>query len=558
MARIDRCEALPVGVARGGAYGPPVRLGIDFGTTRTVVAMADRGNYPVVTFESDVGDATEWFPSVVAERGGELRFGHDALAVARDPEWTSLRSVKRFLSAGRAGVAEPVRIGSLEIGAAELVARFLDALRNALATRSNVARALKKSSTLEAVVATPANALCTQRLLTLDAFRGAGFEVRAMLNEPSAAGFEYAHRHARTLSSVREHVLVYDLGGGTFDASLVRMTGTHHEVVTTSGIGQLGGDDFDRVLADLVLEKAARPDAPSFAALAESSPALAARLLDECRAAKEALAATARKVTVDVDPVFGGGLEPVSIATAAFYEAATPLVNRTLEALAPVLKAESRDGAEEPAAEEGLPEGVAGLYVVGGASALPIIGRLLRARFGRRVHRSPYPHAAVAIGLAIAGDEEAGFELVDRLSRNFGVFREEDGGARATYDAILTRDLALPRAGDPPLVIERRYRAAHDLGHYRFFECSDFDAGGAPRGEIAPLTDVRFPFARALQEKLARHSDATLADWPVHRLAQEGPLVVERYAVDASGMVEVTITDLESGYHTTSRLGALG
>ena len=517
--------------------------------------MADRGNYPVVTFESEIGDATEWFPSVVAERRGELRFGHDALAVARDPEWTTLRSVKRYLSAG-SGV---VRVGSIELPAAELVSRFLDALVTALRTRSNVARAIKKDATLEAVVATPANALCTQRLLTLDAFRAAGFDVRAMLNEPSAAGFEYAHRHARTLSSSREHVVVYDLGGGTFDASLVRMTGTHHDVLTTSGVGRLGGDDFDRVLAELVLAKAARPGQAS---LADLSPSEAARLLDECRAAKEALAATARKVTVDLDGVFDGG-GAISVATADFYDAATPLVNRTLDALLPVLQTEAAGASEgvvasADAGDLGLPSDVAGLYVVGGASALPIIGRLLRARFGRRVHRSPYPHAAVAIGLAIAGDEEAGFELVDRLSRNFGVFREEDGGARASYDAILTRDLALPRAGEPPLVIERRYRAAHDLGHYRFFECSDFDEAGAPRGEIAPMTDVRFPFERALQEALRKKTDVSLAERPVRRLGHEGPLVLERYAVDASGTVEVTITDLESGYHTTSRLGAVG
>jgi molecular chaperone DnaK (HSP70) len=83
--------------------------------------------------------------------------------------------------------------------------------------------------------------------------------------------------------------------------------------------------------------------------------------------------------------------------------------------------------ADEAAATPGFAE-IAGVYVVGGASELPIVARALRERFGRRVHRSPYPSAAVAIGLSIAADAGAGFELVDRYARTFGVFREGAGG----------------------------------------------------------------------------------------------------------------------------------
>src|SRR6185369_9646323 len=109
---------------------------------------------------------------------------------------------------------------------------------------------------LVAVVATPANAHGAQRFVTLDAFRRAGFEVIGMLNEPSAAGFEYSHRYRNTITSKREHIVVYDLGGGTFDASLVHMTGKSHDAVATAGSNQLGGDDFDAILAKLVLETA--------------------------------------------------------------------------------------------------------------------------------------------------------------------------------------------------------------------------------------------------------------------------------------------------------------
>ena len=292
-------------------------------------------------------------------------------------------------------------------------------MRRALVERSDLRRSLARASGLRAAVAVPANAHGAQRLVTLDAFRRAGFEVTAMLNEPSAAGFEYTHRHRDTLSSRRDLVVVYDLGGGTFDASVVRMSGRLHEVLATAGIGRLGGDDFDGVVADLVLGHAgvARAALPGRAL---------DRLLDQCRAAKEALVPSSRKLTVDLEAVLGGDAPraEVTVPVAEFYEACTPLVERTIDAMVPLMS--RADGA---ATEPDLSE-IAGVYVVGGASELPIVARALRERFGRRVHRSPYPSAAVAIGLSIAADGTAAFELVDRYARTFGVFREGAGRAR--------------------------------------------------------------------------------------------------------------------------------
>jgi molecular chaperone HscA len=101
------------------------------------------------------------------------------------------------------------------------------------------------------------------------------------------------------------------------------------------------------------------------------------------------------------------------------------------------------------------------------------------------------------------------------------------------------------------MTIERRYRAMHDIGHFRFFECAAFDEAGHPRGEIAPLTDVLFPFASRL-----RSGDLDLSRVPVRRLEGTGPLVSERYDVDACGTVQVTLQDLESGFARTHVIGA--
>lgn len=513
-----------------------VRLGVDFGTTRTVVACADRGNYPVVAFLDSAGDSHDWFPSVVAERAGELRFGFDALAA--EPSFTVVRSFKRWLGDPRAVPGMPVRVGSTSMTLGDLLVGFLIALREALFERSNLPHGPRASrDTLRCVVAVPANAHAAQRLVTLDAFRRAGFAPAAMLNEPSAAGFEYTHRHRSTLTSRRDQVVVYDLGGGTFDASLVRIHGSRHEVLSTAGVNRLGGDDFDARLVDLVCA-AAGVRAVDLSALAFD------RLADQCRDAKERLNPNSRKIAIDVDAALGAERAgPAIVPVADFYDACAPLVERSIEAMLPVM--ERLDGeAEAATADE-----IAGIYVVGGASELPVVPRALRQRFGRRVHRSPYPSAAIAIGLAIACDDDAGFELSDRYARTFGVFREGDAGGEITIDPIFTAETQLPGRAGGSVQRRRGYRAAHNVGHFRFFECGALGDDGRPSGDLTVSGDVLFPFDAGLD------AVTDLGSVRVER-TPEGPRIEEEYALDANGMVAVTIRNLDRGYERRYRIGA--
>ena len=181
---------------------------------------------------------------------------------------------------------------------------------------------------------------------------------------------------------------------------------------------------------------------------------------------------------------------------------------------------------------------------MGGSSSLPLVPRLLRERFGRRVHRSAYPGASTAIGLAIAADTDSGFTLLDRLSRGMGVFREMDGGREVSFDPIIG-----PQRGLQPTsttLETRRYRAAHDIGFYRFVEYARLGADGQPVGDISVRGEFRFPFARQLQGQ-------DLTDRPVLRL-DDGPLVEETYQADANGVITVTITDLETGFRAGTSL----
>jgi molecular chaperone DnaK (HSP70) len=519
-------------------------LGIDFGTTRTVVAASDRGNYPVVNFESATGDVTEWIPSLVAERRGELRYGLEAAQVATDPGWTVLRSFKRLLSAPDVAPDTPLAVGDTCVAVADLLAGFLRAVREAaLSEGSNLRGRRRRDVTLRAMIATPANAHSTQRFMTLDAFRRAGFEVQAMLNEPSAAGIEYAHRFRPTLSARREHVVVYDLGGGTFDASLVRMTDRHHDVVTTAGIPELGGDDFDVVLGRLVTDRVGlAPEA--------LPPGAWLRLTDRCREAKEGLTPQSKRLTIDLDGVLDGPTREIAIPVSAYYEAAAPLIESTIEAMRPVM-AELPDETAAGADADRPPE-IAGIYLVGGGSALPAVGRTLRERYGRRVHRSPYPFAATAIGLAIAGDPAAGFQLLDRFSRYLGVFRELRDGREVTFDPILTPGMPLPRRGSP-VSVRRVYRAAHNVGHFRFAECGAFHGPGAPRGDVVPFGEALFPF-----DPVLRHPGVDLRRVEVRRTGEDGPLIEEEYRVDVHGLVQMTVTDLDTRYYKAFRLGGGG
>jgi molecular chaperone DnaK (HSP70) len=500
-----------------------MQLGVDFGTTRTIVAHADRGNYPVVSFSDADGDAHEFFPSLVALSGDHLVYGFDALAEARRGA-PLLRSMKRLLGEPVVTSDTAVQIGPATFPLLTVLTGFLGALRTALGSASNIAPEFGGAKTIRTVVSVPAHAHGAQRFLTLEAFRQAGFEISGLVNEPSAAGFEYSHRQGRTLTSRRNQVLVYDLGGGTFDASLVEVAGTRHEVVGSVGVNRLGGDDFDQVLAGLALDAAGGIDPDE----AERS-----QLLEECREAKERLSPQSKRITVEVAG------RPVTVPVEEFYAAATPLVHASLDAMAPLVSA-------LPDEVDSLGGQVAGIYLVGGGSGLPLVPRLLRERFGRRVHRSPYPAASTAIGLAIAADPASGFSLADRLWRGFGVFRELDRGRAVGFDQLVDRATELPTHGE--LTVTRRYRAAHNVGWYRFVEYADVAADGEPRGDLAPFAEVRFPFDPALQGRYVL--DAV----PVERW-NHGPLVEETYRIDPNGIVSVRITDTATGYSQVYALG---
>mgnify|MGYP005847535199 CR=1 FL=1 len=505
-----------------------MRLGIDFGTTRIVVAAVDRGNYPLVSFETPEGEHCDWYPPLVAVRGSERRCGWEAWLSQEDEQWTILRSLKRYLE--DAGPETRVEIAGHAVGMLDLLTDLVGALRCALLERSSLA--VPSGEPLEVLLGVPANANGNQRFLTVEAFRRAGFEVLGLLNEPSAAAVEFAHSTAgRAPARSSGLLLVYDLGGGTFDASLVASEEQTHSVIASEGIPTLGGDDFDSVLAELAMDEARIP----LRARDNLTQAQWFRLHEECRRKKEALHANTRRIRIELEGV-RPDWESVAVAVDEYYERCRPLVDETIHAVKDLLAAHRA----EPDA----------LYVTGGASAMPLVPRALREVYARRVRRSGYTHSATAIGLAIQADEQAGYRLRDRFTRYFGVWREGDAGHTIVFDPLFEKGTPLPGPKEPPLTVLRRYRPVHNIGHFRYLECSHRGDGGRPDGDITIWDEILFPFDPSLRDH-PQLSGVGIGHCE-RVLSQE---IEETYACDAGGSVTVTIANLTSGYGLSYRLG---
>jgi molecular chaperone DnaK (HSP70) len=256
------------------------------------------------------------------------------------------------------------------------------------------------------------------------------------------------------------------------------------------------------------------------------------RLLNLCREAKESISPNTRRITVDLGQISVVGGE-VSVPITAFYDRCEPLIAQTVAATESALAAVMGEDLDDLSS-------LACVYLVGGSCELPVLARALRERFGKRVRRSPYPSAATAIGLAIASDQEAGYQLQDRFHRHFGVWRESEAGTRVVFDPIFSKGTLLPAKGKS-LTVTRRYQPAHNVGHFRFLECSHLDESQEPRGDIVAWDQVFFPFDPELADSELK--EVAVRNWS----GAQGAMIEEQYRCDARGMIEVVISNEATG-----------
>lgn len=510
-----------------------MRLGIDFGTTRTVVAAAEQGRYPVAAFETD-GGFSEYLPGLAVCTPDLLCFGFEASQALASAS-AVVRSIKR--STTLVPHTEPVpELAGFAISSLDLVTRYARFVRRMLFECSNLD--LDADERLEAMVAVPANSGSRQRYLVLEAFRRAGFDVIGMVNEPTAAAIEFSRRHLGMLSrrSPKKYVAVYDLGGGTFDSAAVSLEERRFELMASEGIGQLGGDDFDEIILELAQEQLGR-------GFDDLGPGARVRALTICQQAKESLTAASRRVLLDLTEVWRD-TEPVILDTATIYDRCQPLIDRSVEKLDQVFAGLTARGIDVD-----NPRELGAIYLVGGAAAFPAVMRTLKRRYGRKIQLAPQPHAATALGLAIAADPAAEIYVREAMSRHFGVWRDAWGGSDQWFDRLVCKDNA-PH-DDGPLVVERWYRPQHAVGRLRFLECSEISGEGAPAGDVTPVGEIVFPYDPQLKDV------AELEQLPQRRLGSDGDEIVERYTYHHDGSIALDIQNRTHGYQRNFVLGQL-
>ncbi|CAD5371972.1 DnaK-like molecular chaperone specific for IscU [Rubrivivax sp. A210] len=360
-------------------------VGIDLGTTNSLVATV-RSGLPTVLADEE---GRRLLPSVVHYgESGEVVVGQAARALAAADPFNTIASAKRLIGRSLADVIEtplPCELAALSDGAVGV--RTRQGLKSPVQVGAEVLRALRLraeaamgGALVGAVITVPAYFDDAQRQATKDAAAQAGLTVLRLLNEPTAAAVAYG------LDQAEEGLyVVYDLGGGTFDVSVLRLARGVFEVVATSGDAMLGGDDFDHRLVVW------------FAGASGGGwlPQEMAALHAAARAAKEALT-DADSVTMQCRRG-DGSLVAVALDRATFDELTADLVERTL---GPVKRA-LRDAQLKPA-------DVDGVVLVGGSTRMPAVRTAVAALFGRAPHTDIDPDEAVALGAAIQADQLAG------------------------------------------------------------------------------------------------------------------------------------------------------
>ena len=400
-------------------------VGIDLGTTNSLAATVKSGEPVVLADEA----GRKLLPSVVRYlKDGSVETGWDALAHAESDPRNTVYSAKRLLARGRSELKTlPVLPYEIVDAPGGVAIRTVQGDKSPVEVSAEILKTLAKRAETQlggeltgAVITVPAYFDDAQRQATKDAARLANLSVLRLLNEPTAAALAYG------LDNGAEGVyLVYDLGGGTFDVSLLKLSRGVFEVLGTGGNAALGGDDFDHAVVDWAVSQLG-----SVELTAEDRR----QLLDRAKAAKEALT-DAPETVLKLE--LSSGTHAFTLTRAIFDQLTKSLVDETLEAVANVLR-DAKLAKDQ----------IKGVVLVGGSTRMPCVRREVEAYFGFAPLTGIDPDCVVAVGAAMQANKLAGntaegedWLLLDVTPLSLGI--ETMGGL---VEKIIPRNSPIPVA----------------------------------------------------------------------------------------------------------------